>query len=246
MMRATWRMAAVLVLLAAWTGGCEQTVSKEKFDRLNQSWLDTLRENRDLVRRNQEMDETIGRQNRQIAELQDLGDKRLEKLFYVTHLELGRRSGGIATDRQDGDDAVVVYLQPVDQNGDVIKAAGEATVQLYDLANPAAENLIGEYHWSVDELRPTWAGGFFGRSQFSLMCPWRHGPPAHDQVTIRATFTDYLTGKTFTAQRVATVRLPSATSKEVAPSPAPARPPPSPGVAPTSETNSAPTSDEAE
>ncbi len=185
-MRKTLR--TLVLLLVAAVGGCQPTVAKDKFDRLNQQWLDTLRTNRDLVRRDQELEETIGHQNQQIATLQNLGDQRLKKLFYVTSLELGRRSGGVDTDHRDGDDAVAVYLQPVDRDGHVIKAAGEATVQLYDLANKPQENLIGEYHWSVDELGPMWAGGFFGSSQFSLTCPWRSGPPAHDQITIRATF----------------------------------------------------------
>jgi hypothetical protein len=241
MMRVTWWTVAVLSLLAAWTTGCEQTVPKDNFDRLNQSWLDTLRENRDLTRRNEQMDETIGRQNLQITELQHLGDKRLEKLFYVTSLELGRRSGGVDKDGQDGDDGVIVYVQPIDRDGNVIKAAGDVTVQLYDLANPPAENLIGEYHWSVDELGPTWAGGFLGSSQFSLLCPWRDGPPVHDQITIRATFTDYLTGKTFTAQKAVTIHLPGA-ALTAPPSSAPAKPAPSPGLAPTTMPASEPTS----
>ncbi len=245
-MRTSLLMVAMLSALGVWAGGCEPTVSKEKFDRLNQTWIDTLRDNRDLVRRNEQLEETIGRQNEQIADLQNLGDKRLEKLFYVTHLELGRRSGGVDKDGRSGDDAVVVYLQPVDRDGHVIKAAGEVTVQLYDLANAPAENLIGEYHWSLDELGATWAGGFLGSSQFSLLCPWRTGPPAHDQITIRATFTDYLTGKTFTAQRVVSVHLPGlaptpqTSSAPFAETAAPVE------SAPASQPTSAPTTDEAD
>ena len=239
-MRTTFRALTLLPLLGIWLGGCQPMVAKDKFDQINQQWLDCQRENRDLTRRTQELEETIGRQNQQITELQNLGPKRLDKLFYVTSLELGRRSGGVDTDRKDGDDGVMVYLQPVDRDGHIIKAAGEATIQLYDLANKPDENMIGEYHWSVDELGPKWAGGFLGSSQFSLACPWRHGPPAHDQITIRATFIDYLTGKTFTAQKVVMVHLPGSTeltgvgaTKSV-------------GVEPATQPSSAPTSREAD
>lgn len=239
-MRTTWPMVAMLSLLAAWCGGCQETIPKDKFDKLNQQWVDTLRENRDLARRNEQMEEAIGRQNDQIAQLQNLGDKRLEKLYYVTGLEMGRRSGGIDTDGKTGDDAVIVYLQPVDQYGHVIKAAGEVTLQLFDLANTPAENLIGEFRWSLDELGSTWAGGFLGNSQFSLPCPWPpNRPPAHEQVTIRATFTDYLTGKAFTAQKAVTVRLPSSLPP----------PPPDPAESqsrPSTKPSSQPTSDQAD
>jgi len=208
MTRVTILMRSMLVvLLACLACGCEATVSKTRFDGLNQQWLDCLRDNRDLKRRNEQLQDTIGRQNDQIHTLQALGEKRLDLLFHVTSIELGRHSGGVDTDGLDGDDAVRVYLQPFDQDGNVIKAAGEGTVQLYDLAEPPKENLIGEYHWSVEELGKQWAGGFFGSSQFTLTCPWQHGPPVHDQITVRVTFTDYLTGGVFTAQKVVTVHL---------------------------------------
>ncbi|MCJ7543751.1 MAG: hypothetical protein MUP47_04165 [Phycisphaerae bacterium] len=246
MKRVTLQMVAMIVL-GVCTGGCEPTVSTEKFDRLNQQWIDSQRESRDLTRRYQELEETVGRQNEQIAILQNLGDKRLEKLFYVTSLEMGRRSGGVDKVGQDGDDAVIVYLQPVDADGHVIKAAGDVTVQLYDLANPPAENLIGEFHWPVEEMGKTWAGGFLGSSHFSLLCPWPAGPPAHNQITVRATFTDYLTGKTFTAQKIVSVHLPGA-----APTPAPPAPESEPASAPTpaspatqSQPASAPSSEQA-
>jgi hypothetical protein len=210
MMRTSLWALTLLSLLGGALGGCQPMVAKDKFDKLDQQWLDSQQQNRDLTRRTKELEETIGRQNQQITELQNLGPKRLDKLFYVTGLELGRRSGGLDTDGKDGDDGVMVYLQPVDRDGHVIKAAGEATIQLYDLANKPDENMIGEYRWPLDELGKRWAGGFLGSSQFSLMCPWLHGPPAHDQLTIRVTFIDYLTGKTFTAQKVVTVHLPGA------------------------------------
>lgn len=197
------------VLLAALTGGCQPTVEKVKYDRLNQQWIDALRENRNLVRQSEQLQTTIGRQNEQISQLLALGPKRLEHLYHVTAVELGRRSGGVDKDQISGDDAVVVYLQPVDRHGHVIKAAGEVTIQLYDLANPPEENLIGEYHWTVEELGKTWAGGFLGSSQFSLTCPWTSGPPDHELITIRVIFTDYLTGRTFTAQKTTKVQLPS-------------------------------------
>ncbi len=206
-------------LLAILAGGCEATVSKAKFDRLNQQWLDALRDNSDLTRRNAQLHETIRRQNEQIVTLQALGDKRLDKLFHVSSIEIGRHSGGVNTDGRVGDDVVKVYLQPIDQFGHVIKAAGEATVQLFDLAEPPPQNLIGEYHWPVDELGKQWAGGFVGSSQFTLTCPWPAGPPAHDQITIRAVFVDYLTGRTFTAQKVVKISL-AAPEEQVTSAPA--------------------------
>jgi hypothetical protein len=144
-----------------------------------------------------------------VSRLRGLGEKRLEKLHHVARIELGRYTGGVDMDGRFGDDAVKVYLHPVDRDGSTIKAAGEATVQLYDLAAPAGEQLLGEYKWPAEELSRQWSSGLF-TYHYSFVCPWRSGPPEHADVTVRVAFVDYLTGRQFTAQKVCKVKLPSA------------------------------------
>ncbi len=143
----------------------------------------------------------------QVATLQDLGDVRLEKLYTVSAIRLGRHTGGVTLGDDRGvHDGVKVYLRPVDGRGDALKAAGSAVVELYDLAAPEAEKLIGRYEWSVEELSETWRSGFMAY-HYGLECPWDQ-PPAHEDITVRVVFKEYLTGRTFTAQAVSKVRLP--------------------------------------
>jgi len=165
---------------------------------------------RQLQATNEGLQAMILDQRQQIKTLQALGDARLEKLYHVERIDLGQYTGGINTDDQAGDDAIKVYLQPIDQYGSVIKAAGEVTVQLFDLAMPPQENLIGQYKWNVDEVAKLWSSGFLVY-HYSFLCPWQHGVPKHDQITVRVEFVDYLTGKHFTAQKVCTIALPPQT-----------------------------------
>jgi hypothetical protein len=146
---------------------------------------------------------------KQVAALQDLGDKRPGKLFYVQRVEIGSYTGGVDLDGQDGHDGIKVFLQPIDQHGSPIKAAGEATVQLYDLAAPKEDNLIAEHRLTADELAKKWSSGFLVY-HYSFVCRWKPHPPKHRDVTVRVAFLDYLTGKTFTAQTVCSVDLPPA------------------------------------
>ena len=146
-------------------------------------------------------------------------------LFCIAGIELGRYTGGLDTDGKDGEEAVKVYLDPVDSAGSVLKAAGDVKIQLFDLAMLPGENLLGEYQWTADQIGSHWSDAIFGGSHFSFICPWKQ-LPKHDQITIRVEFTDYLTGKTFTAQKVVRVRIPSSL----------------PTTAPTSEPASQPTS----
>lgn len=158
----------------------------------------------------------LAARQRRIDALLALGDKRLEKLYLVQRVRLGSGTGGVDLDDKAGDDAVKVYLEPIDQHGSVIKAPGEVTIQLYDLAAPAGKNLAGEYRFDLDATAKAWSSGFLAY-HYRFTCRWKPAPPAHDQVTVRAEFLDYLTGKKHTAQTVCKVRPP------VRPSTAPAK-----------------------
>ena len=177
--------------------------------------------NTDLEHELQLARETIARQNDELAAqkatidalhehvdtIRKIKPADLEKIFCPETLEIGRLSGGYDNDDRPGDDGVVVYLQPKDRAGDVLKVAGEIRIQLYDLAAPAARNLIGEYVIPIDQARELWYGKLM-TLHYTVRCPWLHGPPEHPEITIQATFVDYLTQRVISAQRTCTVRLP--------------------------------------
>jgi hypothetical protein len=131
----------------------------------------------------------------------------VEKLYYPVEIRLVRRTGGVNTDGKPGDDAVNVYIQPIDRNGDIVKAAGEIDVQLYDLAEPDDRQLVGEMHVPLDEAGKAWYGQLMTQ-HFTVVCPWKNGPPKHGTITVRASFTDYLTGAALHAQTTCEVALP--------------------------------------
>ncbi len=145
----------------------------------------------------------------QLATLRRLGDNRIENLPTIERIQLGRYTGGIDTDDQPGHDAVRVLLEPIDRDGHAIKSAGEITVQLFDLGGGEGERLIAEKTFPVDEARAHWKSGL-GTYRYSLEVPLKI-PPPRKEITVRVTFTEYLTGKTFTAQKVVSVELPPST-----------------------------------
>ena len=71
----------------------------------------------------------------QTATLRDV-KADVEDLIVPVKIELERFSGSIDTDNKPGDDALLLYVQPVDRDGSIIKAAGSIKVTLFDLANP--------------------------------------------------------------------------------------------------------------
>ena len=198
-----WILAASML-----AGGCEGT---HTYDQVVQELADARAEARRLQQANEALQAVADERKQQIATLQRLGEKRLDRLYHVTGIELGRYTNGIDLDgEKPGDEAVKVYLRPIDQHGSTIKAAGEVTVELYDLAAEANSNLVGKYHWDVEETAKQWSSSFVAY-HYSFLCRLKSGLPRHKDITVRVRFTDYLTGKTFTAQKLCQVRLPPAT-----------------------------------
>ncbi len=199
--RARW---AWLLLLSAGAAGCNHN----QVDALTRELKQARSQNADLREEARRLRQELKARDEHVARLQHLGEKRLELLFRVTGLKLGR-TGGVDLDDTPGDDAVRVYLRPIDRDGHALKAAGSVSIQLFDLAAEPDRNLIARYDFPVEQIAKHWHGGLL-TYHYRFDCPWKSGPPRRPEVTVRATFTDYLTGQAFTAQKLITVRLPAA------------------------------------
>jgi len=152
-------------------------------------------------------EETIRTLEQRIDSIRAISPDDLKKTFHPTSVEIASLSGGYNDDGKPGDDGVVVYLRPLDDDGDVLKAAGEIRIQLYDLSASPGSTLIGEYVFPVEDARKLWYGKLMTQ-HYTLHCPWKHGPPKSTELTVRATFVDYLTQRVISTQRPVTVKLP--------------------------------------
>jgi hypothetical protein len=193
---------AMLVGLAT-AGGCtdpDQTLSlRRQLQDANDALRKAEREKLGLTTR-------IAKQQEHIDRLQAIGAQRMKHIFRVERIRLGRYTGGADLDGKTGDDGIKVYIQPIDQHGSIIKAAGTVKVQLFDLAAPTGKNLIFEQTWPAETIHKNWTAGLLG-NHFAFKCRWKTRP-AHDEITVRAEFVDYLTARRFTAQKACKVALP--------------------------------------
>jgi hypothetical protein len=174
-----------------------------------------------LQRRVQDLEQINKKQERQAADLSatlanlqsvrarmlGLPDNWREQTYFPVELRIEKLSGGEDYDDKPGDDGVTVYLRMLDRDGDSVKRAGDIRIELYDLANPEGRNRIGEYNISRAQSRELWFGKLM-TYHYTIKCPWQDGPPAHAEITIRATFEDYVTKRRLTAQETRTVDLP--------------------------------------
>jgi len=204
-----WARRAVgllAALAAAGAGGCKpdgRPISAT--GQLQQVREDNARLKADV----EALEARLRAQEDQIAVLRGLGPKRLEHLFHVKKIELGRYTEPANLDEEPGIDGVRVFLKPIDADGHALKAAGDITIQLFDLAAKPEKTLLATFAFPVAEARKHWYGGFM-TYHYRLDCPWKPPSPKPREITIRVVFTDYLTGRKFTAQKVCKYAPPKA------------------------------------
>lgn len=200
-----------LAIVSALAAGCDTNYRRvsELQQQLNETQQENQRLRDELAEQERRVEDARQRADR-LAELG--GEQRVERLPRVARIRLGRYTGGYDADRdRPGHEAVRVYLEPIDTQGSAIKAAGEVTIRVLDLAEPQGQQEIAVCRYGVEEVAQHWVSGFIN-AHYVFECPWTEGRvPAHEQLTVRVTFLDYLTGQQFTEQKAFEIALPAAT-----------------------------------
>jgi hypothetical protein len=179
------------------------------------------RANMDLRRQNMQLKQTIDQLNRKdqadqasIRALQQgattvpsLPQDQINQLFTVAGLKFGGLTGGYRPDpNKPGDTMLKVYVVPVDDDNDAIKAAGSFRVELFDLALAPSNDRIGLWDFPLDSARSHWFSGAFMYT-YVLDCPWQT-VPIHSNLLAHITYTDALTHRVFTVDKEVTVQPP--------------------------------------
>jgi len=201
------KLAILLTSAAMLAAGCGSPNSANIVVRKqNQDLQDKI----DSLTRTHEADqaELKGLKDR-IGTLPTLPDDRLARLFTTHGLSLGKLTGGADLDRdKPGDEGFKVYVTPTDDEGDTLKAAGSFVIEAFDLASKLPER--GKWTFDTDQTRKCWNGSFLSH-QYVLTCPWQ-SPIQHEELTVKVTFRDELTGREFHTQKVIKIKLPPSSS----------------------------------
>lgn len=128
-----------------------------------------------------------------------LPQDRLDCMFTAYGISVGRLTSIDEAGR------LKVYVVPVDESGDPVKATGRYVIEAFDLALPT-EQRVGRWEFSAAQAKANWYERFL--HSFVFTCPIQH-PPAHPQITVKVSFDDELTGRVFSEQRVVSVPPPT-------------------------------------
>lgn len=137
--------------------------------------------------------------------LATLPPQRLAELFTVSAVRIASDTGTAHLKDSPAHNGFRVFVKTLMQGGMILPASGWFTIQAFDLSSGVKHPLIGRWTFSPAESKKCWYG-LFGLNEFGFNCPWKN-PPLHPRVTFRVKFTDALTGRSFTAQRVLRVNI---------------------------------------
>ena len=131
---------------------------------------------------------------------------KLENLNRLESVKVGRYTGFFDKDKDGKKEKLIVYIQPVDEQGDIIKAVGAVDVQLWDLNKTDGQALLGEWKVEPGELKKLCFATLVTinyRLTFEIADIIES---LEEPLTVKVTFTDYMTGKVFKEQKVIKAR----------------------------------------
>jgi len=127
--------------------------------------------------------------------------------YHLKNITITRYTNFYDKDDDGKREKLIVYVGPIDREGDAFKAAGTVNVQLWNLNNLNGEALLAQWQVEQDDLRQTWYDTLVSAS-YRLTFDAPEGLDVlAEPLTIKVTFTDYLTGEIFRQQQTLDPKL---------------------------------------
>ena len=126
---------------------------------------------------------------------------RLENLNRLESVKIGRYTGFFDKDNDGKKEKLIVYIQPVDEQGDTIKVTGSANVQLWDLNKTNGQAMLGQWKVEPDEMKELWFATMVTINYRLTFDVTDIVESLQNPLMVKVTFTDYMTGKVFVEQK---------------------------------------------
>ena len=205
--RPTARCSAVVpVLLCScalmhFVAGCENAGRKPSLTEE----INTLRrEKKDLVRQFENSKLENKDLKKQIRVLSGLPPEvKPENLYRLQRIKITKYTNFYDKDKDGEKEKLIVYIQPIDEDGDLIKAVGAVDVRLRDPNSPQAnQEPLGQWHVEPNELKKFWLTTFISTNYKLTFDVADKIEGLKEPLTVKVTFTDYLTGKIFNEEKL--------------------------------------------
>lgn len=189
-------LAGCLLAVAA---GCESTDRKAITEQIESLRLERM-QLMHQVEQSKAENEQLKKQVQVLSGLKP--EVRFENLYRLQRLKINSYTNLYDKDKDGKKEKLIVYIQPMDEEGDIVKATGAVDVQLWDLNKKSGQALLGQWHVEPNELKKLWFATLITINYRLTFDVADKIEDAEEPLTVKVTFTDYLTGRVFNEQRV--------------------------------------------
>ena len=193
------RLFVTVILVFGAACGCQEESQVSLWDQIKQLGQEkvTLREqNEKLQSENEEL-------KKQIQTLSAIDPQiRAEAVATMKKIDIGKRSGLFDKDSDGIKEKLIVYVRPSDETGDTVKTPGSVEVQLWDLDSESSEAMLASWQLGPEQIKTLWASTLMTNYYRLTFDVSEILDGQAQELTVKVRFTDYMTGKSLTAQKV--------------------------------------------
>ena len=192
------RCTLYAVLLLALVQGCESNGKPNILDEQ----IQILREESKQLTHQLELAKNGTKQlKKQLHLLTGLPEDKFENLYSLQKIKITRYTNLYDKDKDGKREKLIVYIQPIDEDDDIVKATGAVDVQLWDLNKKSDKAMVGQWHVAPTELKKLWLASLISINYRLIFDVAEEVIDSEEDLTVKVTFTDYLTGKVFKEQK---------------------------------------------
>jgi len=186
--------------LLQFTAGCENTSKKMK---LAEECNLLKQEKTQLTHQIEQLEVDNKQLQKQIQVLSSLPEgAKSENVYELQKVKISGYTNLYDKDKDGKKEKLIVYIQPMDTDGDIIKATGTVDVQLWDLNRAVGEALLGQWQVKPEELKKLWFATLLTINYRLMFDVADKIDKFEDPLTVKVIFTDYLSGRVFIEQKV--------------------------------------------
>lgn len=196
---------AAVALLGVFASGCG--IGSERKTPVEIKTQQIAREKTELMRDLQQVRAENAQLAEQIKALSVLAPDDRVNPYELKRIKITRYSNFYDKNDDGKREKLIVYIEPIDIDGDAIKAAGTVDVQLWNLNSLNGQALLRQWRVEPNELRKLWYDTLVSSSYRLTFDAPEELDVLAEPLTVRVTFTDYLTGEIFRDQYVIDPRI---------------------------------------
>ncbi|MEN6386985.1 MAG: hypothetical protein ABFD79_17535 [Phycisphaerales bacterium] len=192
----------LLILSMPFLSGCQEKQKTEKQAKAQLTSQNEVKETKQTTS-TAKLSAEVNQLKKQVESLMGLNkEARTEALSTLSAVQITERSGLYENEQTKKKDKLVVYLRPIDDIGDVVKAAGTVEIELWNLNAKPENAMVAQWKVSPEELKKKWTSSLLSNHYKLEFDTGSILTGQEKELTLKVQFTDYLTGKVFKSQLV--------------------------------------------